>query len=360
MPFLKKTIVWTIFLVAMYLGGVCTQSSSNFFQGMGFFSIVAACVSLYIIFKLVWGPLETLQRFFLIGGVLIYAAFSIGLFNGNTLKSFLSGTPHSQNTGFNEKEDQTAEIDALEIEMFGDLSANKIGTTNNAENTQAKPEKAVSDNRSNQLLIEVYNGTKTANNTPVDSANGVLDKVKSWFGGGNHNPSSGTKTLNPLDYPEMQGHPQVVSASILVLDGVRIKLFGIDAPDPTQTCENKYGNSYHCGKEAIIWMRDRLNKRNVSCRILSRVENNRTTGICFLRRGNIDLAEAVVSAGWAVAYTEHTQHYVTYERQAAQARRGLWSGRFYRPWDWRQLQNRKVEINVETKSKWFNFKEWFK
>lgn len=351
MPFLKKTIIWTIFLAAMYFGGAGAQSSNNFFQGMGFFSIVAACACLYIIFKLIWGPLGNLSRLLLVGGVLLYIAFSIGLFNGNTLQSFLSGVPRPQAPVSYEREDQTAEINALEIQMFGD-------------NQPTAPETATAENIPSEAPV-AQNIPNTQSQIPVQAnqsrpANSFMNTVKSWFGGGSQgNSAAAPKTLNPMDYPEMFGHPHVVSGSILVLDGIRIKLFGIDAPDPTQTCENRYGNSYICGKEAIIWMRNWLNHKNVSCRIISRIENNRTTGICFSDDGKYDVAAAVVSAGWAVAYTEHTQIYVEYERQAAQAHRGLWNGRFYKPWDWRKLQSRKIDIKIENKSK-FNFKGWFK
>ena len=362
MPFLKKTIMWTIFLTAMYFGGVGTQSSNNFFQGMGFFSIVAACASLYIIFKLIWGPLGTMSRLLLVGGVLCYIAFSIGLFNGNTIKSFLSGVPRPQTTRPNETVTSAAEVNALGIEMFGDKEAEPTKQAENAPTatqptatsaTTAEPQNnPYSQNTQTPIQVQSKN-----NNTSA----GFLDSVKAWFNGGTQNNSaSASNTLNPMEYPEIFGHPHVVSGSILLLNGVRIKLFGIDAPDPTQTCENRYGNSYICGKEAIIWMRNWLNQKNVSCRIISRIENNRTTGICFTEDGKYDVAAAVVNAGWAVAYTEHTQIYVEYERQAAEARRGLWSGRFYKPWDWRTLQNRKVDIKVESKPKGFNYKGWFK
>ena len=364
MPFLKKTVIWTIFLATMYFGGAGTQSSNNFFQGMGFFSIVAACACLYIIFKLIWGPLGNFSRLLLVGGVMLYIAFSIGLFNGNTLKSFLSGAPRPQAPISYEPENLTAEINALEIQMFGN---NQTAQTGNAPTessdlstqpqqgtTSITPERGVLNNQGGQPQIPVQPNQNR-------SANGFIDSVKAWFGGEKNQKISATVNhLNPMDYPEIFGHPHVVSGSILMLNGVRIKLFGIDAPDPTQTCENRHGNSYICGKAAIIWMRNWLNQKNVSCRIISRIENNRTTGICFSEDGKYDVAAAVVNAGWAVAYTEHTQLYVEYERQAAEARRGLWHGRFYKPWDWRRLQSRKIDIKIEKQPKKFNFKGWFK
>ncbi len=343
MPFLKRTIMWTLFLAAMYFGGAGTQSSSNFLQGMGFVSMVVACICLYVIFKLIWGPLGNFTRTLLVSAVLVYTAFSIGLFNGNTLQSFLNGSPRPIQPPTSEG--MQTSLDDLEMQMFGAI--NETQQENISVNSAA--ENVGQNNMSRQ--ISVSSGFKTG---------GIWQNIKSLFGG-NKSEQEGRAGLDPMQYPEMHGHPKVISGSVLMLNGVKIKLFGIEAPEPTQTCENKYGNSYICGKEAIIWMRNWLNRKDVSCRILSRINKGWTTGICFSQDGKYDVAAAVVSAGWAVAYTEHTQIYVPYEQQAAMQKRGLWAGRFYKPWDWRIIQSRKADIKINSpqNNKWFNFKGLF-
>ena len=130
------------------------------------------------------------------------------------------------------------------------------------------------------------------------------------------------------------------------MNNIKIKLFGIDAPDPSQTCSNHRGMGYDCGQEAIIWLQNWLGKREVRCRILSKVERGWATGVCFTDNNQYDIAAVVVNAGWAVAYTRNTKIYVPYEQQAMNAHRGLWGGVFYKPWDWRKMQNRKVEIKI--------------
>jgi endonuclease YncB( thermonuclease family) len=95
-----------------------------------------------------------------------------------------------------------------------------------------------------------------------------------------------------------------------------------------------------------LWLQNWLGEKEISCRILSKVERGWVTGACFADEGKYDVAAVVVNAGWAVAYTQNTRIYVPYEQQAAEAHRGLWRGEFYKPWDWRKMQNRKVKIKI--------------
>jgi endonuclease YncB( thermonuclease family) len=42
-----------------------------------------------------------------------------------------------------------------------------------------------------------------------------------------------------------------------------------------------------------------------------------------------------VANGWAVAYRRYSKAYVPYETVAQREKRGLWSGAFIMPWDYR-------------------------
>lgn len=322
MPLLKKTIMWAFFLAAMYFGGSGTQSTSNFLQGMGFVSILAALVCLYIIFKLIWGPLSHYMKLALVAGVLLYCAYSIGLFDGNTLQSFLTGIPPVNRVEETVKtDDNTEDVDILGAQMFSDVD------TSAAEN-----------------LVQMQ--TAQAGN-PVVNDGGLVGKVKQFLFGKQNSTTAAMQNFNPMNYPELRGVPRVLSGSILAMNGYKIKLFGIDAPDLSQTCADRNGSGYNCGQEAVTWLQNWLGDREISCRILSNVEHGWVTGACFAEDGKYDVAAVVVNAGWAVAYTRNTKIYVPYERQAAEAHRGLWRGTFYKPWDWRRIQNRQVEIKIK-------------
>lgn len=58
---------------------------------------------------------------------------------------------------------------------------------------------------------------------------------------------------------------------------------------------------------------------------------------------NEDLNRWMVQKGWALAYVRYSGSYVHVEKEARVHRRGLWSGAFIAPWDWRH-RNDKTEI----------------
>lgn len=320
MSLLKKTFMWAFFLAAMYFGGGMTQSENNFMQGMGFMSILAALICLYLVVKLIWGPLTHYMKLALFVGILWYIAYSIGLFDGRTLSSFLSGRSSGAEVSGNVIASNNAdELAALEREMF------KI-----PGDEQASSE----DQPSGE------------NNQPVNNG-GLVGAVKTFLFGNQQNSQTKVNSFNPMDYPSVKGYPKVLSGSVLYLNGIKIKLFGIDSPDRNQLCSDKMKQSYACGVQSALWLQEWLNEKEVSCHILSKIESGWATGSCFTDNNQYDVAAVIVNEGWAVAYTRFTDIYVRYEQQAAAAHRGLWSGSFYKPWDWRKLQQRKFKFKVK-------------
>jgi hypothetical protein len=59
----------------------------------------------------------------------------------------------------------------------------------------------------------------------------------------------------------------------------------------------------------------------------------RTVAVCSSR--GVDLNGWLVTQGWAVAYRHYSRDYVRAEDQARAASRGVWSGQFDMPWEWR-------------------------
>ena len=49
----------------------------------------------------------------------------------------------------------------------------------------------------------------------------------------------------------------------------------------------------------------------------------------------MNLNDAMVRAGWAVAYTRHGQDHAAAQDEARAARRGVWQGTFQTPEAWR-------------------------
>ena len=48
----------------------------------------------------------------------------------------------------------------------------------------------------------------------------------------------------------------------------------------------------------------------------------------------------MVRAGWALVFTKHSSDYAAEEDEARQEKRGLWSGTFDTPWEWRAKRRR--------------------
>lgn len=315
MPFLKQTFIWLFFIFAVYFGANSMQSSSTFAQGTGFVSIVLALVCLYILYKLIWGSLGRPMRMVVVIAVLLYCAGNFGLLNGGNKVNTPNMIDPSQ---LSPQELQTAQMEA---ELFG----------------IAESEVKVPEAQNN-----------SGNNTTAEQTNdGLLGRLKTMIYGEPEQVSMAPLNINPTDYPSTTGHPRVMSGSVLYMNGIYFKLYGIDAPDPGQSCADRYGRAYRCGRKAITWLQNWLNGREVTCHLLGDVVRGWGTGTCFVDGGNYDVAAVVANAGWAVAYTENTNVYVPYEQQAARNKRGLWEGTFYKPWDWRKMMNRKVEIKIK-------------
>jgi endonuclease YncB( thermonuclease family) len=54
--------------------------------------------------------------------------------------------------------------------------------------------------------------------------------------------------------------------------------------------------------------------------------------------GGMNLNGWMVRQGWAVAFRKYGIDYVPEEDDARTNRRGLWSGTFDMPWDWRAVR----------------------
>ena len=340
MPFLKQTFMWIFFIVAMYLGGSSTQSSSNVLQGMGFVSIVMALICLYIIFKLMWRARGTIATILVIGGVVVYSAYALGLFGDKTVSGIMTGEPSKVHKVVKSEEQlqaQQQEMDSLDAQLFGSGTDEEESKDEASENEEVESQKAQPAPQPMPLVQNSDDG-------------GLVGKVKAMlFGKQNNQVATPAQNMdiNPFDYPYVKGYARVVTASTLRINGLNIKMYGVDAPDITQTCANHYGQGYYCGREARNWLQDWIENKEVTCHILGKVENNWATGACFVDNNKYDVGAVVVNAGWAVAYTKNTNIYVGYENQARNNNRGLWAGTFYKPWDWRKIQNRKVEVKVK-------------
>jgi endonuclease YncB( thermonuclease family) len=143
------------------------------------------------------------------------------------------------------------------------------------------------------------------------------------------------------------GNQQQRGTSYHAIDGdsfragnVEIRLHGIDAPEYRQSCLDKQRKQHPCGKLARDALSNLIGTRTVKCDIIDRDRYGRQVSVC--KDGTLEINREMVRLGWAVAYRRHALNYVSTEREAKAARRGIWAWEFERPEDYR-AKNRAVQ-----------------
>lgn len=136
------------------------------------------------------------------------------------------------------------------------------------------------------------------------------------------------------------GSPRVVDGDTLVTSGGRrIRLWGIDAPEISQTCTNAEKAVYMCGLSAKRHMQELVTGHDVTCVFVSQDRYGRDVARCAA--DGQDLGSAMVRAGWAIDYRRYSQRtYQLEEIEAQRARRGMHDGTFVTPETYRHQHAR--------------------
>ena len=124
---------------------------------------------------------------------------------------------------------------------------------------------------------------------------------------------------------------RVIDADTVDIDGTRYRLFGIDAPEANQTCRT-WGRTWDCGAAATEALMSRAG--GMSCESSGTDRYGREIGVCS--SGGQDLNAWLVANGWALAYRQFSEDYVSEEEQAQANKRGIHRGEFIEPWNWRR------------------------
>ena len=118
---------------------------------------------------------------------------------------------------------------------------------------------------------------------------------------------------------------------------LRIRLFGIDAPEKNQQCTNADGDKWACGEAAQKMLEALVAKAPyLQCDLIDTDRYGRAVMTCFA--GKTDLGAALVRAGLALAYRKYSSIYSADEDSAKTAKLGMWAGVFTAPWAWRRSQ----------------------
>lgn len=131
------------------------------------------------------------------------------------------------------------------------------------------------------------------------------------------------------------GRASVVDADTIDIAGMRVRFYGIDAPESWQRCKQSTRKAYRCGKEAAYALDSFLAAaRPTTCRLIEREaghEGKRWIGSCF-RSDGADVNRWLVRNGWALDWPKYSGGQYAVDQARAKARGvGIWRGSFENP-----------------------------
>ena len=133
----------------------------------------------------------------------------------------------------------------------------------------------------------------------------------------------------PRTEPTLRGFASAIDGDTLTVGPVRVRLFGIDAPESRQLCQLA-GQTYPCGQVATAELQRILSGAILSCDPITLDQFRRIVARCR-REDGLDVGEELVSRGWALAYQRFSDAYLLAETIARSERRGIWAGDFSDP-----------------------------
>lgn len=148
----------------------------------------------------------------------------------------------------------------------------------------------------------------------------------------------GVKFWNAPPNAPIVGTAYVVDGDTISISGRHIRLVDIDAPELAQDCQDGQGKPWPCGRSSAAALRGLLRGRELSCRPQAYDQYHRVLAVCSLP-GGTDINAWMVRQGLAVT-SGFAKIYGAQEIEARAAKRGLWTGDFTPPREWRRQHPR--------------------
>lgn len=134
---------------------------------------------------------------------------------------------------------------------------------------------------------------------------------------------------------DVNGSAEIIDGDTLVVAGMKVRLFGVDAPETNQSCF-KGNETWQCGVAAAQALRSLIGNADVRCSGQEIDIYGRLIASCSI--GQADIARELVAAGWATAFRQYSEQYVAEETHAKASRLGIWSSTFDLPEDFRRVE----------------------
>ncbi|HEY0218241.1 MAG TPA: thermonuclease family protein [Afipia sp.] len=139
------------------------------------------------------------------------------------------------------------------------------------------------------------------------------------------------------------GSANVADGDTVRIEGTRIRLLDIDAPELEQTCDDPDGKPWPCGEISAGELRKTLRGKTLNCHPRGLDQFRRVLATCSLSDGT-NINAWMVRQGWAISFG-YARVYGNEESEARLARRGIWRGTFTEPQKWRHQHPREERVD---------------
>jgi endonuclease YncB( thermonuclease family) len=129
------------------------------------------------------------------------------------------------------------------------------------------------------------------------------------------------------------GTARIVDGDTIEIKDQKIRLWGIDAPEPAQRC-TEGGTPYPCGLDASRALAKLIGRKPVTCTRRDTDRYGRMVAVCSV--DGMDISEWLVTRGQAIAFRKYSLDYVGDEDRAKAGKIGMWAGEFQDPSDFRR------------------------
>jgi len=153
--------------------------------------------------------------------------------------------------------------------------------------------------------------------------------VFAWPMMGGHGAMIALPRLPLIGAPPIEGKAQILSGGLLRIEGQLVRLAGVEVPEREQRCPLSGSRTWNCGRAADGELARLVKGKPVTCQVRGRDEAGVTLAGCDA--GGIDLAGALVKAGYAFASEGIFAPYTGDEADARARKVGLWRGNPERP-----------------------------
>jgi len=140
---------------------------------------------------------------------------------------------------------------------------------------------------------------------------------------------------------DVSGVPKIREADSIQIGNNRLRLSGIDAPSVDQLCLNTKGERWTCGVAARDELIKHVEGKSWTCHLGQADRRGRALSRCEV--DGEDIQKWLVRSGWALAYDRFSHDYDADQKEAREAKVGMWQGAFIAPWDWR-VRNKNTRI----------------